>query len=649
MTMTNCHLAAKHARTTALVLLALAIGACAAPTGGDQAAAEAEVDYGVGGKADEGGCDAASDLCWNSADSDTMRLVMRVESDVFLQEGHMPTALGTIVDLARQVEHKLDDAELAELERVDADVQALPRDMAPEDAIGVLADIEQSVLTRVRATHYAAHMVSVGRRAERDLAGPADDATDHGVAESDEDNPFYSAGMRESLDLLRDNGAIGKGYAWMLEASGVLERDYSVINATNFGSYDPDHDVVIPLGLSRDEQVDRIINHHKWAAAQVGVVAGAEALIPIAGVPISIAHETYALFRLHAQMAFEIAAVHGWDIREGRNLFTVSLMVMTVGTITEIVDVFAANAVMPLLAKALATRLGVTLPLRQLERDLARRSISTLLRIFTRRSQEQLAATALRSGARGVGSQILGYATLGLAVLASGAFDYVATIFVGRHVETIAKRHFADMMLDGTSYLGAPAPRDCMYEAFNAMAWADGTVSEREQSLFMAMMNKPYRTDESTWLRLASSERVRHSRNLAAAGDRTDTMRSAMTCAGNEFQRSMPRHRMSLLAHLYAMANIDTHEHPEERAFYNRFMAEVDGHGWFDGSELDIDQLRYVERSVYVTIYPGTIDVAPEHAEAVASIVPEDVLSFLSTPNAEVERDFRCGYEGNCE
>ncbi|MBW2464826.1 MAG: TerB family tellurite resistance protein [Deltaproteobacteria bacterium] len=626
----------------------LLLSACAAPTGTENPA-DADIDFGIGSKADEGGCDRASDLCWTSADADTMRLLMRLENDVLLQEGHMPTALGTIVGLARQVEHKLDDQELEQLTRLDATVAALPRDMASEDAVGVLADMQASVLSRVKATHYAAFMVPIGRRAERDLAGGADDPTDTGADDgADSDNPFYTVGMQESLRLLRDNGALGKSYAWMLEASGVLERDYTVVNANNFGTYDADHDVIIPLGMSRDEQVDRIVNHYKWAAAQVGVVAGAEALIPIAGVPISIAHETYALFRLHAQMAFEIAAVHGWDIREGRNLFTVSLMVMTVGAITEVADVFAANAILPIVARTLASRLGVTLPLHQLERDLAQRSVTMLLRIFSRKSQQKLAGAALRQGVRGISSQLLGYATLGLAVFASGALDYAATVAVGRHVETIAKRWFGDMMMDGTSYLAGPSPRDCMFKAFDAMIWADGTLAEREKNLFMAMMNKPYRTDESTWLHLAPTERIRHSRNLAAARDQTDTMRDALTCAENEFQRTMPRHRMALLAHLYAMANVDTEEHPEERAFYDRLTAQIDGHGWFDGSELDIDQLQYVERSVYVSIYPGVIEVGSEHSEAVAAILPEEVMPFLATPGVEVSRDFRCGYEGVC-
>ncbi len=632
-----------------LLIVAVLAGACAAPT---EATEEEELDFGIGSKADEGGCDPSSDLCWNSADQDTMRLMMRVENDVYLHQGHMPTALGTIVDLARQLDHKLTDEERAELDRVAGEVATLPDDMLPEDAIGQLAEIEHSVMHRVRATHYAANMVPVGRRAEHDLEGSADDPADGGGgggSDTGADNPFFTAGMQESLNLIREDGAMGKAYAWMLEASGVLERDYNVVNATNFGTYDPDHDIVIPLGLSRDEQVDRIIDHYKWAAAQVGVVAGAESLIPIAGVPISIAHETYKLFQLHAQMAFEIAAVHGWDIREGRNLFTVSLMVMTVGTLTEIADVFAANAVMPIVARAVARRLGLTLPLHELEHELAQRSVTLLLRIFSRRSQEQIAEAALREGARGVGSQLLGYATLGLAVLASGALDYAATIGVGRHVETTAKRWFADMMMDGTSYLAAPAPRDCMFEAFQAMIWADGELAEREKNLYMAMMNKPYRTDESTWMHLSSDERIRHSRDLAAARSDDNIQRNAIRCAENEFQRSMPRHRMALLAHLYAMANVDSQEHPEERAFYDRYTASVDGHGWFDGSELDAAQLAYVERSVYVTVYPGAIDVAPEHREAVQSVLPEDILPFLATPSPEVARDFRCGYEGVCE
>ena len=56
----------------------------------------------------------------------------------------------------------------------------------------------------------------------------------------------------------------------------------------------------------------------------------------------------------------------------------------------------------------------------------------------------------------------------------------------------------------------------------------------------------------------------------------------------------------------------------------------------------------------YVGIAPGAdlVDLRVlEQAGTglVSEVVPEDVLSFLASPSAETERDFRCGYEGVCE
>ena len=52
--------------------------------------------------------------------------------------------------------------------------------------------------------------------------------------------------------------------------------------------------------------------------------------------------------------------------------------------------------------------------------------------------------------------------------------------------------------------------------------------------------------------------------------------------------------------------------------------------------------------SIYILVYPGSVEWADEHQELVESILPEDVFLFLGEPNGEVLRDFRCGFEGIC-
>lgn len=619
---------------TALSLCLVAVGCDA------EEPAEEEIPFGLGGKAD-GVCPAEAELCWNQEDSSIMRALLTAQSDAVL--GDAPAhQVRTVVDMARALEHKLTPEEIAAIDALEPTVDALADDDIGA-ASAALAGLQAEALERVIGTYYVANLVPAGQAL--DNGGKFDESTAVEVAQSDaEAIPGLTEGMQQSLRMIRDSGAIGITLAQLYKMTGVLERDYELTNAINFGEFDAVTGNVIPRGISREQKVEQIIARYRSAAGWVGAGSGIVGLIPIAGVPISLGGEAIALFKLHVQMTFEIGAVYGWDVREGQNLNTMTSIVRTEGLLIELGDILISNAVVPIIAKKVASRFGVALSA-DLASKLARRSVTQLMHFFSRTAQEELAEAALKSGARGVGRQLLGYATLGLAVLVSAGLDYVATDHLGRHVRIVAKSWLHDLLMEGTSYLADQAPRDCAMRALAGLAWDDGTIDEREKNLFIAFLAKPFNLNEETWFHLDSAEKRRQATMLAAFPD-NDSLEDAMECLQAEFEDTKPMHRISLLGHLHAMVQIDLNATPGQRAFYDEVRDGLDGSGWFDGEKIDKVQMDYIEDAIFATVNPNTVSVSEEFEKVTQSLVAADLLDFIAQPHAPTAADFECGFSG---
>lgn len=627
-----------HRRITACLLAAtFATTGCAADDNDD-----GDIPFGLGGKADSL-CAPEQELCWDQDDAATMREMLRAQDDVVL--GVSPKAsVRHVMDLARGMKHKLTAEELAAIDSLEPMVDGLAEDDT-EGAVGALTSMQENSLRRVVGTYYVANMVPVGQLLDTDGKYDDDSSVDPGETDG-ESIGGLTEGMSESLRLLRDSGAMGIAIAEMYKMTGVLDRDYELVNAINFGEFDAVTGNVVPKGMSREAKVEQILSKYRKAAGWVGAGSGVVGLIPIAGIPLSISGETIALFKLHAQMSFEIASIYGWDLREGNNLFLMSMMFMTDGLIVEVGDVLASNVLVPIIAKKVAGKLGIELT-SNMAAKIAGRSITQLLSFFSKKAQQQLAEAAIEAGAKGVGKQLLGWATLGLTVLVSAGLDYVATDALGRHVATVSKKWLHDLLLEGTSFLSKPAPRDCAMRALAAVAWDDGTVDEREQNLFMAFLAKPYNADEQNWFHLDSSEKVRQSQMLAQWRE-NDSASDVKECLEDEFQDTLDQHRMSLLGHLHAMVQIDQHQTASEKEFYDDVRDGLDGSGWFDGEAIDEVKMDYIERAVFVTLNPNTIDVSDDLKETTEALLVKDVLPFMAEPHPETKADFDCGFSGNC-
>jgi hypothetical protein len=445
-----------------------------------------------------------------------------------------------------------------------------------------------------------------------------------------------------------DSGLIGAAMVSMYRATGVLSRDYEVINAQNFGEEIDADGRIRPSGLTREAKAEHIIRKYTAASAAVGAGAGVVALVPIAGTALSITGETFLLLKLHAQMAFEVAAVYGWDIREDDNLYLLSMMLMGEGLATEAADVIISNLVVPLLAKRLAAKFGVTLGA-EVAKNVANRSVSLLVQFFSRKAQERIATEALEGTARGIGQTVLGWATLGAAVLVSAAVDAAVTWRLGKSVEVMSKRWLSDLMFEGSTYLADNGARDCAFRGIASMAWRDGEISEEEKNLFVAFLAKPYALDEQTWFLLAEDE-VQRQAGMLASWNEADSLADTQACLEDQFQGSSSSHRVSLLGHLYSTMLIDGATTDAETALYDTYRDGLDGNGWFDGDEIDYAELDYVQRALFLTTNPGIIieEMAPEHTELAQDLLTSDVFEFLETPNPTIRAQFDCGFDGGC-
>ena len=626
-----------------LFLAGVHLVACAdATSDSNGSAGEENVEWGIGGKAD-GMCNAKADLCWNSRDTETMKRIMMLREDLMLSD--RPTVeLGALLVVVDGLGHKLTAKEKELLEDLTKTHAQLPVDAQLDALVEPFGRLNVGLLNRLSSAYLGAHLVPVGQNA--DQLQRADDMTEAESESEGEDG--LPQGVQESLEILRQGGVLGKALATMFKLTGVLERDYPVLNAENFGEYDDARGRIILRGLSREQRVDVIVGHYSRAAAFAGAVAGTEGMIPIAGLTISIGHETYMLFELHARMAFEIAAVYGLDIKKGRNLFTLAMFLAEDSLRLLAGDIILTNVVAPIIAKKAGERLGYELG-HDFAAKLTQRSLASMLDYLFKKGRQEITEAALEGGMKAVGRQLFGWVTFGLTIAASAAWDYIATEVVGYRMQGCLRGHLRDLYFEGMSYLSRPRARACVFDAFSTMMWQDGQIDDREKNLFLAYLAKPYYEDESVWYFLNETEQVRLAQRLRALETERNPESLALECLKESFGESLARHRLSVLAHLYAMMEIDYLQTQEERAYYDTLHHAIDGSGWFDGSEIDPVELEYVQRSIRVMLRPTELEVPDEYREVMGSLVIEDVLQYMAEPNAGAALAYRCGFDGQCE
>ncbi len=607
-----------------------ALAGCGPGEVGD-GAAPGEIEWGLGAKAD-GICDPAGDLCWQTQDLRALRTVERMALEAGLGEQPAAAALEEAVIQAESLAHKLTGDELARLSAIADEVHG--GDGGEDRASALLGELHGDVLARTRGTYVAAYAVPTGRAADLEAGGePGDGKFDDISAEPADTGAAdgYSEGVRESLQMLRDAGLGGRAYAATLELSGALDVEYEVL----------DRDAMTPpAGPSRRERVDDVIGRYRLVAGGIGTGSGLVSMIPVAGIPLSIPLEAAGIMSVHTRMTLEIASIHGWDIRDGANLYIATMFLLSDGDLSAVTDDLAAAPSLPAIIRRLGESLGVPVTTTMSVR-MAGSVTSYATRYLLRKFREAIQGAAAEQAAEGVAHQILGWATMGLSALVSGAADYVVTDRLGRHVEVVSRPWVIDIPVEGLEYLGDAGARACFASALAAVLRADGQVDDLEARYFATFLDKPYYAGGGAWYELSEQERQDLSAELSpsAAPD--------ASCLG-QFDGEDPIDKLTILSHLYAAAGVSGAFSPEALGVYRGAVDQLDGSGWFSGPSVKDYHIDYVEQAAEIALSPDAVDWPSSYQRDIEELEVDDMLAFLASPGADVLADVECALSGGC-
>jgi hypothetical protein len=555
------------------LLLSCAVGAVPADAPDD-------LVTGVGDKADGAGCEPTSELCWPTIDAEAMRRYLAASDELVLATGDAWEAGQRLTIAVDALAHKLPADARGELLPLRMRAAELSPDAAPEERDALVAEAHRIAGARLLSGYTTANAVPLGASG---MLGRADGAP---AVDAALPNGQLTDDMRASLDELRATGALGATYAFVLEHYGVLEREYHPVNEA------------FPFSEPREDRVARIIEHYRWRSAGASVIANAEALIPYAGIVISIAHNALLQLRLRARMVFEIAEVYGLDIREGDNLLVASLVFMACYGMNDVRASVIATTSLPLIigiVERAASAVTVAALLRRLLREAIRRAIAAVAR--------STAAAAAEAGAvavaRGAGRQILGYATFGLAMIADIALTTYTTSRVGTHAWHMLRPWGAGMLTEGAGFLAHTYERECVASVLGQMAFADGAIDEHERALLAAHLDRQI-FDGGAYRTMNDDYDLGRQAQLAAAA----TGLSPHYCVDDAFIGEDEEIRLAIVSWARTMAVVDGLLYASEERFALALESRLAGSGYFDGSELETGTLSDVRERIESVLLP---------------------------------------------
>lgn len=597
---------------------------------------------GTWGVGEDPGCDPGADHCWPAADRATLASVRNdIDEIVGVEKSQRSFRLRTALGRTRDLTHKLSTAELASLDELEVGLAQDGTDMTDEAAATAAGAIRSRVIGRLEQGMVQAHFAPITEDVTAIAEGTVGCATTGvGCAGPDDMTPMeipttYPQGMQDALNQISSSSLFGKTIVGMLMMNGALDMDYEVENARLFGEYDETTHRIYDSGLSPAARVQRIIERGRNLAGWAGAVAGSEALVPLAGIAISIGHEEYMLFEIHTKMAFRIAQVYGWDIKNGPALISIITLIMEDGLMLEGTDILLSNIAVPLIVRRVGARFGYHTA-DQIVKNLTGNVSRRLLAIISAKARKKLTEEVVENGAKAVARQLFGWVTFGATIAISAGADYYFTWALGYRIGKAAQRWMGDLMHQGSTYLGSDEARECAFTVWARAASADGQMAEAERKLYQSYMANQYWISETSHFGLAIVEQTAHASTLKDVWDhRGDGAygQGADECLASTFEDADEEHRMVLLAYVYAMINIDGDVTSAERALYDSYRSALNGPMF---RRMDADLMNQIERSVVAEIKIPNADIGREYG-----LTLEDVIPALATVPAETEAAYR--------
>ena len=159
-------------------------------------------------------------------------------------------------------------------------------------------------------------------------------------------------------------------------------------------------------------------------------------------------------------MIFEIAAIHGIDIRQGYNLLLVSQVIIQASQEADVLALMGTSLVLPAVASRFARMTGAALP-KEVLKSLTLKGLGHVLRLLKLNGESVMARAAAKAAARGAGRQVLGYATLGAAIIADVALNTVATERMGDFAHLLIHPWGTSAFQAGSGFLLEPEIGRC--------------------------------------------------------------------------------------------------------------------------------------------------------------------------------------------
>ncbi len=603
----------------ALVVLALVVG-CA--TSVHDPTEAGRVEFGLGDKAD-GACDPHALLCWNREDAEALRRYFRAQDDLLVGAGDDGARARDLILAIDEVSHKLEPAEVEALPALRARAAALGGAVSDAERTALVVDVHQRAAGRLATGFISAHVVPLGASVHD---SPADDGDDHDELPRVRDDPDVVA----SLALLRDSGPFGYVYALMMEHTGVLDVDVEL------------WDEEFPFSEPREARISRIIDRYVGRTTRDEIIVNLESLIPYAGIPLSVSHGVIANFRHRIRMAIEIAAAYGIDIREGQNLLLVTGAVLSAMEIPELRGLFGGIFALPALAK-IAVRVGGLLDPRAVLRRLFRRMIDSLVRVLVREGASLAARATGRAVAIGTTRQVLGYATLGLTMVADVMLTRAATRGVGQHVDATIRPWGEGILTEDGAIVADDEGALCVARMMGAAAAVDGVVSDGERQLVAAHMSRSV-WDGGSFSPLVYRVGYPAQARAVGVGVRTGSFAS---CLGDRYHGVERRDRMAVLSWLLTVFAVDGRISEAEDATFENAVELLRGDGWFgDGDAIEDAHLTSMRARIETSLISADHLLDDEARALMPELGPSDVITGYDDADPRAMAALSCAIDG---
>ena len=612
-------------RSTSWVLLALI---CLAGCAGDmvpnsQTARDVNWDeFGLPMKGDAPGCDRQGVVCWSEAEANDFRQVLAAEDAIILGTKDAQSAVYELVDGLQSLRHKLSTEQSDALNELIAEASDLMVSQ-DEDALVYWIDrLRMRVSAGLYEGYFAAHAVTLGHLSQ------AGSKFDEVLAdEPDGSASHFNADMLDSLAQLKQTGALGQAYAFLLQHSGVLERAYPILDET------------FPYSEPIEDKAHRLIAQARWATARINLLTNLESLVPFVGLAISVPHDIISNFRIRARLILELTSLYGLDIREGQNLLLATQVLLASMDILETQILVAGAMAIPLAVIATIRATGAVLPQRLLAAVILR-ALSGALSALRLKGEAVLTRAAARASARAVGRQVLGYATVGLAIIADVAIATAATSRIGTHAMVLSRPWGSSALQVGSSILVDEHASRCVALNLGLAARVDGIISPDELHFMAGHLDRQV-YQNGVWTHPDPALR--------------DTWLFALeqTLVDDCIERSLAAlpatDRRTLIGWYATILSIDGDMSPVEQRALDDFVSQIDGSGIIgDGLSIREGDIGAIIAHVQ-TLFTDQGPVAEAIAdEASLRLSPRSLIWGLDTINPTTLRAVECAVQARC-